>query len=88
MTENNFIYKKLSHLKQKKRKGIAVLIDPDTIQQHYFSTLVASCIANEIDCVFVGGSLLVENRTNWVLEQFKNTSIPTVLFPSTSMLTG
>lgn len=85
MTENNFIYNKLSNAKQKKRKSLAVLIDPDTIQQDYFSTLVDSCVANEVDFVLIGGSLLVEDRTNWVLKQFQRTSIPTVLFPSTSM---
>lgn len=85
MTENKSIYNTLSDLRQKKKKGIAVLIDPDTVKQTHFPALINSCEANEVDFVFVGGSLLVEDKTNWILEQFQGTSIPTILFPSTSM---
>ena len=84
MTKNKPIYKKLSDLKKKNKKGIAVLIDPDNIQQASFPELITSCEVNDVDFILVGGSLLVENQTSWIIDQFKG-KIPTILFPSTSM---
>lgn len=84
MTKNKAIYQQLVRLRQEKKKGIAVLIDPDTIQKDFFSLLVAACQKHEVDFIFVGGSLLIEDQTNWILDQFKG-KIPTVIFPSTSM---
>ena len=80
----------LESLIAKKKQGIksiAVLIDPDKIVSSAdLEILLNACLREEIDYIFVGGSLLVKGTIGEVIETVKSrVSIPTVLFPGNSL---
>ncbi|MCZ8214970.1 MAG: geranylgeranylglyceryl/heptaprenylglyceryl phosphate synthase, partial [Cyclobacteriaceae bacterium] len=69
------------------RKSIAVLIDPDKVDdgaklQH----LINLATENLVDYFFVGGSLITTNNLAEVVKQIKKSvTIPVVLFPGNSI---
>jgi putative glycerol-1-phosphate prenyltransferase len=69
------------------RKSIAVLVDPDKVEdpsklQHLINLASESCI----DYFFVGGSLITTTNLADVVRQIKeNVTIPVVLFPGNSI---
>src|SRR5688500_8205122 len=69
------------------RKSIAVLIDPDKVEDptrllHLINLANENCI----DFFFVGGSLVTTNNLSEVVRNIKeNVNIPVVLFPGNSM---
>lgn len=76
------IYTKLTRQKAAKRKAFAVLVDPDKVNTDQLTELCA--LANEaaVDYLFVGGSLVVTNHLDTVVQQIKKeTDIPVILFP-------
>jgi phosphoglycerol geranylgeranyltransferase len=80
----------LSDLKEKRsqgKKSIAVLIDPDKVDdasklQHLINLANENCV----DYFFVGGSLITTTNLGEVVRHIKaNVSIPVVLFPGNAM---
>src|SRR5436853_2962945 len=69
------------------RKSIAVLVDPDKVDEpgrllHLINLASENCV----DYFFVGGSLVTTTNLSEVVKQMKeNFSIPVVLFPGNSM---
>ncbi len=80
----------LISLKEKKRhnkKSLAVLIDPDKINdQNALLNLVDACIGAAIDYLLVGGSMMTTVRLDETIKILKNScEIPVVLFPGNSL---
>lgn len=69
------------------KKSIAVLIDPDKMEDtHRLSTLIHLAAENCVDYFFVGGSLVTTANLSEVINQIKeNISIPVILFPGSSL---
>jgi phosphoglycerol geranylgeranyltransferase len=80
----------LSTLREKHkqgRKSIAILIDPDKVDDasrlNYLLNLASE---NCVDYFFVGGSLITSTNLSDVVRQIKkNVTIPVILFPGNSM---
>ena len=78
----NRIYQSLLQHKEKGQKSFAVLIDPDKVTVDKIDELTALAIEARVDYLFVGGSLVVTNRLDEVVQQIKkNCDIPVILFP-------
>jgi putative glycerol-1-phosphate prenyltransferase len=69
------------------KKSIAVLIDPDKVEDsNQLQHLINLANENCVDYFFVGGSLVTTTNLSEVVKQIKdNVSIPVVLFPGNSM---
>jgi putative glycerol-1-phosphate prenyltransferase len=77
-----FIYNQLTEAKLKGKKSFAVLVDPDKISLLQIGDLCA--LANEagVDYFFIGGSLVVTNHLDEVVQTVKKESnLPVILFP-------
>ena len=76
------IHTSLLEKKQKGQKSFAVLIDPDGVDTSSLDSLVDLCMNAGVDYFFVGGSLVLSNHLDDVIQQVKaNCNIPVVLFP-------
>jgi putative glycerol-1-phosphate prenyltransferase len=74
--------------KQKQgKKSIAILIDPDKIDEpSRLNHLLNLASENCVDYFFVGGSLLTTTNLSEIVHQIKkNVTIPVILFPGNSM---
>jgi putative glycerol-1-phosphate prenyltransferase len=69
------------------KKSIAVLVDPDKMEDAArLNTLIRLASENFIDYFFVGGSLITTTNLSDVVKQIKeNVSIPVILFPGSSL---
>ena len=69
------------------KKSIAVLVDPDKMEDAgRLNTLIRLASENCIDYFFVGGSLITTTNLTDVVKQIKeNVSIPVILFPGSSL---
>ncbi|HNU41844.1 MAG TPA: geranylgeranylglyceryl/heptaprenylglyceryl phosphate synthase, partial [Cyclobacteriaceae bacterium] len=69
------------------KKSIAVLVDPDKIEDPArLNTLIRLATENCIDFFFVGGSLVTTTNLADVIKQIKETvSLPVILFPGSSL---
>lgn len=76
----------INHHKQKK-KSIAVLVDPDKVDdQSRLLQLIHLASENCVDYFFVGGSLITTSNMSSVIRIVKeNVTIPVILFPGNSM---
>lgn len=74
---------------QRKKRGekmFALLVDPDKISPSGVDKLVEQANDTGVDYFFIGGSLLVSDNLDYVVERIKNKShIPVVLFPGNGM---
>src|ERR1700704_3199993 len=78
------IYTALQTRKKMRRKSFALLIDPDKVDQSKTASLVELAIKSRVDYLFVGGSLVVTNHLDQVVQQIKaQCKIPIILFPGT-----
>jgi phosphoglycerol geranylgeranyltransferase len=78
----NRIYQSLLQHKEKGQKSFAVLIDPDKVTVERIDELTALATDAQVDYLLVGGSLVVTNRLDEVVQQIKkNCDIPVILFP-------
>jgi putative glycerol-1-phosphate prenyltransferase len=86
----NRIYQSLLHHKAKGQKSFAVLIDPDKVTEGKIDELIVLATEARVDYLLVGGSLVVTNRLDEVVQQIKkNCDIPVILFPgSPSQITS
>ncbi|MBU2886074.1 hypothetical protein KO507_09905, partial [Gilvimarinus agarilyticus] len=69
------------------KKSLAVLIDPDKIDEvtHLMQTLHL-CVENRVDYIFVGGSLITNDNFSKVIALIKsNTDIPVLIFPGNNI---
>ncbi len=76
------LYQQLMEKKHKGQKSFAVLIDPDKVNEQKIDQLTALAIAAKADYLFVGGSLVISNNLDLVVQRIKqNCNIPVILFP-------
>ncbi|SKC76858.1 geranylgeranylglyceryl/heptaprenylglyceryl phosphate synthase [Ohtaekwangia koreensis] len=69
------------------KKSIAILIDPDKVEEpSHLNQLINLASENCVDFFFVGGSLVTTINLSEVVKQIKqNVTIPVILFPGNSM---
>lgn len=76
------IYQSLTAKKLQGLKSFAVLIDPDKADYQKIDELTSLAVAAKTDYLLVGGSLVISNRLDEVVQQIKrNCDIPVILFP-------
>ncbi len=76
------IFSFISDSRQKNKKLLAVLIDPDKVDLPIVKMLVEKGVEAAVDLFFVGGSLVTENNMKQVIAYVKELcDIPVVLFP-------
>ena len=76
------LYQQLLEKKSKGYKSFAVLIDPDKVNEAKIDQLTELATAAKADYLFVGGSLVISNHLDQVVQRIrKNCNIPTILFP-------
>jgi len=70
----------------KKRKKLAVLIDPDKPSDAQVRSIVAQANEADVDFFFVGGSLLTTDSLEHCIKEIKsNSDIPVLIFPGNSL---
>lgn len=81
------ILKSLQERHRSGKKSIAVLVDPDKIEDaSRLNTLIRLASENCIDYFFVGGSLITTTNLSDVVKQIKESvTIPVILFPGSSL---
>ncbi len=69
------------------KKSIAILVDPDKIDEPTrLNTLLRLASENCVDYFFVGGSIVTTTNLSEVIKQIKdNVSIPVILFPGSTL---
>ncbi|HXD78321.1 MAG TPA: geranylgeranylglyceryl/heptaprenylglyceryl phosphate synthase [Puia sp.] len=78
------IYDSLLAKKAKGRRSLAVLVDPDNVNPSKLDELTALAAGAEVDYLLVGGSLVISNHLDEVVQHIrKNCHIPVILFPGT-----
>ena len=79
---SNAIYNSITGIQSKGRKSFAVLVDPDKVGERQLVELAALAVEASVDYLLVGGSLVVSNHLDEVVQQIKKEcDIPVVLFP-------
>jgi phosphoglycerol geranylgeranyltransferase len=79
------MYASLLEAKKQGQKRLAVLFDPDKFKQSKTEQALQLAIDAKVDCFFIGGSLVVNNQLDAMLEQLRTQcNIPLVLFPGNS----
>lgn len=79
---NQYLYIQLLERKQRGQKSFAVLIDPDKVNPLSIEQLVKLSVDAGVDYFLVGGSLVISNRLDEVVQQIKaSCDIPVILFP-------
>lgn len=68
-------------------KSFAILLDPDkVIDKAACQKLIHMSLENKVDFFFVGGSLIIDDNYNTIVNQIKGScNIPVVLFPGSNM---
>lgn len=67
---------------QEGKKLLAILLDPDKLNQELLNDLILKVNDSTVNMIFVGGSTVPQNATDeLVLNLRKKTSLPIVLFP-------
>src|ERR1700678_4739522 len=78
------IYESLLAKKAKGQRSFVVLIDPDNVNAAKLDELIALAVTAGVDYLFVGGSLVISNHLDEVVQHIRaNCSIPVILFPGT-----
>jgi phosphoglycerol geranylgeranyltransferase len=78
----NTLYQHFVKNKQQGQKSLAVLIDPDKVDAAKVDQLVSIAIDARVDYLLVGGSLIISNNLDEVIQQIKSLcDIPVILFP-------
>ena len=72
--ENMTIYQQISQQSQQGKKQFAWLVDPDKYSDAYLEHTLAIALKSGVDLVFIGGSLLVDNRVDNCIHIIKNNS--------------
>ncbi len=83
---NNPVLQQLNALRAEGKKALALLVDPDKVSGDDCIRLMELVTEGGADFVFVGGSLLADDRFREVVEQLKEASqLPVVIFPGSNM---
>lgn len=78
----NSVYPSLISRKSRRQKSFAVLIDPDKASADSIDALCGRAVDAHADYLLVGGSLVVSNHLDKVIQQIRHCcNIPVVLFP-------
>ena len=78
----NRVYQSLTDRKASGQKSFAVLVDPDKVNPTIIDELSTLAVASKVDYLLVGGSLVISNHLDEVVQQFKSRcNIPIILFP-------
>jgi phosphoglycerol geranylgeranyltransferase len=78
------IYESIRTRKQRGQKSLAVLIDPDKTDAKKIDELTELTSKALVDYLLVGGSLVISNHLDEVVQRIKkNSTIPVILFPGT-----
>ncbi len=78
----NKLYQHFVKNKQQGKKCLAVLIDPDKVDNEKIEQLVHLATSSNVDYFFVGGSLIISNHLDECIQQIKSLcNIPVLLFP-------
>jgi phosphoglycerol geranylgeranyltransferase len=76
------LYQQLLEKKNKGQKSFALLIDPDKVDEEKINQLTQLATDAKVDYLFVGGSLVISNHLDDVVQRIKKAcSIPAILFP-------
>lgn len=76
------LYQQLVTKKANGQKSFAVLIDPDKVDAASIDQLTHLATTAKVDYLLVGGSLVISNHLDNVVQQIKaQCSIPVILFP-------
>jgi len=76
------VYDSIKESKTQKKKSFAVLVDPDKTSLSKADDLIDSCTSAGVDLIFVGGSLVVSNHLEDLVQHIKKEcDIPVLLFP-------
>jgi len=68
------------------KEGAAVLFDPDDTDEHSLIKSLNVCLAQKVDFIFVGGSLVTSSNLHEVVSMIKSyTDIPCILFPGNAI---
>ncbi|MFH1118824.1 MAG: geranylgeranylglyceryl/heptaprenylglyceryl phosphate synthase [Bacteroidota bacterium] len=80
------VYDTILKRREDRKKQMAVLIDPDKLDDSIIRKMAVSAAACSVDYFFVGGSLLINNRLDECVRIIKETAgIPVVLFPGNTL---
>ncbi|NQV36621.1 MAG: geranylgeranylglyceryl/heptaprenylglyceryl phosphate synthase [Candidatus Marinimicrobia bacterium] len=80
ISSNVFDY--LKHVKNERGAGYFVLIDPDRKNAESIEDRVQTANENDVDAIFVGGSLMMDGKYHTRVEMIKKLShIPVIFFP-------
>jgi len=78
------IYESLLAKKAKGQRSFVVLIDPDNVNAAKLDELTALAVGAGVDYLLVGGSLVISNHLDEVVQHIRrNCPIPVILFPGT-----
>lgn len=85
--QEKIILNSLVKKRQDKVKSLAVLIDPDKIpNESTLEKILAVCKKSDVDFIFIGGSLIVNDSLNEIVRFIKsNSEIPAILFPGSNL---
>ncbi|MBK6344474.1 MAG: geranylgeranylglyceryl/heptaprenylglyceryl phosphate synthase [Bacteroidales bacterium] len=80
------VYETILKRRDDRKKQMAVLIDPDKLDDSIIRKMAVSAAECSVDYFFVGGSLLINNRLDECTRIIKETAgIPVVLFPGNTL---
>jgi phosphoglycerol geranylgeranyltransferase len=75
-------YQKLLDVKEKRGAGYLILIDPDKVDSANLPVFVREATDAGVDGFLIGGSLLLSNEVDKIIQMIKsNTSVPVIIFP-------
>jgi phosphoglycerol geranylgeranyltransferase len=78
----NTVYNQIVENKNQRKKSFAVLVDPDKTSLHKADELIALCNEAAVDFLFVGGSLVISDHLEALVQHIKKEcDIPVILFP-------
>jgi phosphoglycerol geranylgeranyltransferase len=78
----NRVYQSLTERKANGQKSFAVLVDPDKVNPAMIDELSELATSAKVDYLLVGGSLVISNHLDEVVQQFRSRcNIPIILFP-------
>jgi phosphoglycerol geranylgeranyltransferase len=78
----NGTYASITEKKRRGKKSFAVLVDPDKVDARSIEEISKLAILAKVDYLLVGGSLVVTNHLDAVVQQFKQQcDLPVILFP-------
>ena len=81
----NAIYHDFLTSKSKAKKKFAVLLDPDKLGFENLDEILEIANTSHLDCFLLGGSLVVNNQLDDIIERIRKTSnVPVILFPVSS----